>query len=75
MSDQHDHGTHFDFGGAAVFTGYLGPAEQAEIAGAIRDVVAAAPLFFPETRRGQKMSVRMTSAGSVGWISDSRAGS
>jgi alkylated DNA repair protein (DNA oxidative demethylase) len=35
-------------------------------------VVIAAPLFTPETPRGQKMSVRMTAAGDYGWISDRR---
>lgn len=37
---------------------------------ALRDVVAAAPLFSPETRWGKPMSVRMTSAGRYGWYSD-----
>lgn len=37
---------------------------------AVRSVVAEAPLFRPETRRGQKLSVRMTSAGDLGWVSD-----
>lgn len=36
----------------------------------IREVVRAAPLFVPRTPRGKPMSVRMTSAGSLGWISD-----
>lgn len=38
----------------------------------LRAVAATAPFFRPETRRGQKMSVRMTSAGSLGWVSDRR---
>ncbi|MEI4485466.1 alpha-ketoglutarate-dependent dioxygenase AlkB [Frigidibacter sp. MR17.14] len=38
----------------------------------LRGVIAAAPLFSPETRYGQRMSVRMTSAGRYGWVSDRR---
>lgn len=38
----------------------------------LRALVAAAPLFSPETRWGRKMSVRMTSAGRYGWYSDRR---
>jgi len=38
----------------------------------LRKVVAAAPFFQPETRWGRKMSVRMTSAGRYGWVSDRR---
>jgi len=38
----------------------------------LRTVIDRAPLFQPETRRGQKLSVRMTSAGKVGWVSDRR---
>lgn len=36
----------------------------------VRAVVAAAPLVRPVTPRGQPLSVRMTSAGSHGWVSD-----
>ncbi|MEX0348373.1 MAG: alpha-ketoglutarate-dependent dioxygenase AlkB [Paracoccaceae bacterium] len=52
---------------------YLNAAAQAGLIEALRPILKAAPLFTPETSRGQKMSVRMTSAGSVGWITD-RAG-
>jgi len=58
--------------GVAVHPGLLDrPAQEAMIA-AVRDVVAAAPLFRPVTARGREMSVRMTSAGAVGWVSDRR---
>jgi alkylated DNA repair protein (DNA oxidative demethylase) len=46
---------------------------QHEVLDILREVVRCAPLFTPETPRGQKMSVRMTAAGAFGWISD-RAG-
>lgn len=58
--------------GARYFKGYLGEAAQNEVLGAIREVVQLAPLFQPETRWGKKMSVRMTSAGRLGWFSDRR---
>ncbi|GGD19745.1 alpha-ketoglutarate-dependent dioxygenase AlkB family protein [Sinisalibacter lacisalsi] len=57
---------------ARLYRGFLGPVAQADLAEALRGVVAAAPLFSPETRWGRKMSVRMTSAGRYGWYSDRR---
>ncbi|UTS82303.1 hypothetical protein OL67_003409 [Phaeobacter piscinae] len=36
----------------------------------LRPVLRAAPLFSPEVPGGGKMSVRMTSAGAYGWVSD-----
>jgi alkylated DNA repair protein (DNA oxidative demethylase) len=56
----------------ALHPGMLDPEAQAAMVEDIRAVVAAAPLFHPETKRGRKMSVRMTSAGQVGWVSDRR---
>ena len=58
--------------GARVIPGLLDRAKQEEIVDAIRCVAAKAPMFHPETRWGKKMSVRMTSAGEVGWVSDRR---
>lgn len=58
--------------GVTLFQGFLDRAAQEATVEELRGVVAAAPLFRPETPRGQKMSVRMTSAGSVGWVSDRR---
>lgn len=62
----------FDLRGVTIIRGALDPALQEKILTDLRAVIDAAPLFRPETRRGRKMSVRMTSAGSVGWISDRR---
>lgn len=56
--------------GFKIFEGVLDDSEQSALVGALRDIVAQAPLFSPETSRGQKMSVRMTSAGRFGWVSD-----
>ncbi|MFA3920022.1 alpha-ketoglutarate-dependent dioxygenase AlkB family protein [Ruegeria hyattellae] len=52
---------------------HLDAAAQAGLVDVLRPILKAAPLFTPVTSRGQKMSVRMTSAGTVGWITD-RAG-
>lgn len=59
--------------GVRVWQGLLDRSEQEALVRDIRAVVAAAPLFRPVTARGRPMSVRMTSAGSHGWVSD-RAG-
>jgi alkylated DNA repair protein (DNA oxidative demethylase) len=61
-----------DVGGVTVWPRWLGPEAQAAMVADIREVVRLAPLFIPETPRGQKMSVRMTAAGNYGWISDRR---
>lgn len=58
--------------GFALHDGWLGPAEQAALVEDLRGVIAAAPLFSPITPYGKPMSVRMTSAGSLGWVSDRR---
>ena len=56
--------------GFEIHKGHLDPAAQAEMLEAVRGIVRAAPLFHPTTSRGQQMSVRMTSAGDAGWISE-----
>ena len=48
----------------------LAPAAQEALVDVVRDVVEQAPLFAPQTPYGKAMSVRMTSAGSVGWYAD-----
>ena len=58
--------------GIDLFSGFLSPEEQEALVADIRQIVEQAPLFSPETSRGQKMSVRMTSAGEFGWVSDRR---
>ena len=58
--------------GFDIYPDHLSPDQQSRLVEDIRGVVLAAPLFHPETPRGQKMSVRMTSAGRVGWVSDRR---
>ncbi|SEO08816.1 alkylated DNA repair protein (DNA oxidative demethylase) [Salinihabitans flavidus] len=58
--------------GFEIHKGLLGQAEQATVLGAIREVVEYAPLVRPVTPSGKQMSVRMTSAGRVGWVTDRR---
>lgn len=55
------------------FPGHLDLAAQTGLVSDLRAVVAAAPLYDPVTPGGRRMSVRMTSAGRLGWITD-RAG-
>jgi len=48
----------------------LEPSAQETLVAACRDIARAAPLVRPITARGKPMSVRMTSAGRVGWVID-----
>lgn len=53
----------------------LDNAAQAELVSAIREIVAAAPLFVPAMpRTGKPFSVRMTNCGRLGWVSDRDGG-
>jgi len=54
------------------YPGWLSPPEQRALRVALCGVVAAAPLFSPMPPYGKEMSVRMTSAGRFGWVSDRR---
>jgi len=57
-----------DITGLRIVPGFLARAEQSAMADAVREVVRAAPLVRPVTRWGRAMSVRMTSAGRLGWV-------
>ena len=59
--------------GFDIHAGLIPAAEQADWVDDIRAVVAAAPLISPVTPGGRPMSVRMTAAGRLGWVTD-RAG-
>ncbi len=61
-----------DVKGVRVVPGALGPDAQRALVADLRGVAAAAPFFRPVTRWGKEMSVRMTSAGRCGWVSDRR---
>lgn len=54
------------------FPGWLGPEDQGALVEALRAVAAEAPFVQPETPGGKRMSVRMTSAGRLGWVTDRR---
>ncbi len=57
--------------GLLLASGYLTPAEQAELVAEIRQVVAAAPLYRPVMPRfGRPFSVQMSNCGPLGWVSD-----
>ncbi|WP_090219799.1 alpha-ketoglutarate-dependent dioxygenase AlkB family protein [Litoreibacter janthinus] len=56
--------------GFKVFEGLIAADRQLLLLNDIRNVVSEAPLFTPQTSSGHKMSVRMTSAGQVGWVAD-----
>lgn len=58
--------------GFRIHEAFLSPEDQRLMVAELRAVARAAPFIAPETRFGKKMSVRMTSAGSHGWISDRR---
>ena len=57
--------------GVHVWQEWLSKEKQTKLVDDIRTVVANAPLFIPTTPSGKKMSVRMTSAGRMGWVTDS----
>ncbi|WP_417269283.1 alpha-ketoglutarate-dependent dioxygenase AlkB family protein [Celeribacter sp.] len=63
-------GSSLDLRGMRVFKGLLSPTFQSRIVEDLRGVIRAAPLFSPVTPQGKPMSVRMTSAGQLGWVSD-----
>src|SRR5947209_8758625 len=55
--------------------GYLALPQQAELAGQIGALLAAAPLYTPTMpRTGKPFSVRMTNCGPLGWVSDKVGG-
>ncbi|MGR3463913.1 alpha-ketoglutarate-dependent dioxygenase AlkB family protein [Limimaricola sp.] len=60
-----------DLRGVRVLPGFLGPEAQAAMLADLREVARAAPVIRPVTRAGP-MSVRITSAGRLGWVADRR---
>ena len=61
-----------DLRGVAIHEGLLDRPGQERVVADIRAVLRAAPLVRPVTRWGRPLSVRMSSAGTLGWISDRR---
>lgn len=61
--------------GFAHRAGYLDRAAQVELVSAVRQVIAAAPLYVPTMpRTGKPLSVRMTNCGRLGWLTDAAGG-
>ncbi len=59
--------------GFRVYPGYLDRRCQDDLVAAIREVLAAAPLYTSRMpKSGRPMSVRMTNCGALGWLSDER---
>lgn len=58
--------------GFRYFPGWLTAEEQAALVAVLRGVAAEAPFVQPQTPGGRNMSVRMTSAGRLGWVTDRR---
>ena len=56
--------------GFDIYKGHLDGAAQAVLVADVRDIAKRAPMFSPQTPYGKPMSVRMTSAGAVGWYAD-----
>lgn len=56
--------------GFRYWPGLLDGSAQTALVALLRGIVAAAPLYAPVTPGGRPMSVRMTSAGRLGWITD-----
>mgnify|MGYP001793395798 CR=1 FL=1 len=59
-----------DIAGFRIHRGLLDVSEQNTLVKDLRAVIAAAPLVRPLTPWGKPMSVRMTSAGRLGWVID-----
>ena len=54
---------------------WFGAHAQTALLGAIRQIIAQAPLYTPTMpRSGNPMSVRMTNAGPLGWVTDKERG-
>src|SRR5690349_13430199 len=57
--------------GLRLYPGYLHRGRQIELLAALREVLAAAPLFTPHMPlSGRPFTVRMSNCGPLGWISD-----
>nr|WP_229673127.1 alpha-ketoglutarate-dependent dioxygenase AlkB [Salipiger pallidus] len=58
--------------GFRIYPGLLGRDAQQAVVTRLRECLAQAPLYRPVTPRGREMSVRMSSAGRFGWVTDRR---
>lgn len=58
--------------GVAIYQGLLTRAAQDRLVDDLRAVLRTAPFYRPVTPSGRPMSVRMSAAGTFGWVSDRR---
>lgn len=65
-----EHRMTHELNGVVVHHGWLSRAAQEAMLADLRNLAKVAPVRSYETPGGRKMSVRMTAAGEVGWISD-----
>ncbi|MEM6276550.1 MAG: alpha-ketoglutarate-dependent dioxygenase AlkB [Pseudomonadota bacterium] len=56
--------------GFELYKGYLSSVDQTALVEDLRQVLKSAPLTQPVTPSGKPMSVRMSAAGRLGWITD-----
>ncbi len=63
---------HRELRGARIWDAFLDVHAQRAILSDVEEIVSAAPFVRPVTPWGKPMSVEMTSAGRVGWITDRR---
>lgn len=59
-----------DLNGATIWSGWLDVDAQSGMLGDLRAIAQTAPFRQYETPGGRRMSVRMTAAGEVGWVTD-----
>ena len=61
--------------GFKLLPGYFGRPEQENLLQDVRDILRAAPFYQPTMpKSGQPMSVKMTNAGPLGWMTDKEGG-
>ncbi|QMU60129.1 MAG: alpha-ketoglutarate-dependent dioxygenase AlkB [Boseongicola sp.] len=63
-------GAPVDLNGARIYPGWLSQTAQLQILADLRDIAKVAPFRRYQTPGGRQMSVQMTSAGGVGWMTD-----
>lgn len=58
--------------GVQIYAGLIPSEAQEALVAVLRECARQAPFFTPVTASGKAMSVRMTSAGRLGWVTDRR---
>lgn len=58
--------------GFHIYEAFLNTETQQALVDELRDVIAETPMFQPVLAGGKRMSVRMTSMGTKGWVADAK---